>query len=194
MQAPRVYEPPPPPPPPVKSFESRSHTLFGFHLGFAGDLERDGRDESLATTLGFNVRADAPVAKYLLLGPMLQLGVWQPDVTPDQSSNYRVDLDLVVRLRLPISHASTNFQLWTGVPIGFTINVLGDDIPNVSGAGVGWNFGLLLGGAVHFTPKLGLFAELGWLQHKVSHKAEIGQDLDLRLTQWCFNVGFVTRN
>ena len=183
-----------PPPPKVKPFDSRSHTLLGFHLGFAGDVDRDGRGDPLATTLGFNVRGDAPIARYVLLGPMLQLGAWQPDVTPDRSSNYYVDLDLVLRARLPITTATTNVQLWLGVPIGLTLDFLGDEIPNVSPLGFGWNVGVLAGGAVHFTPKFGLFAELGWLQHKISHEAELGQDRDFRLAQWNFNVGFAFRN
>jgi hypothetical protein len=187
----KVYEPPAPP---VKEFAERGHTLLAFHLGLPGDAERDKRDEPLGTTLGFNVRGDAPIASYVLLGPMLQLGAWSPDISPEPSNNYYVDLDLVLRLRAPITTSRFNYQLWLGMPIGVTIDVLGSEVPDVSGLGLGWNIGVLFGGAVHFTPKFGLFAEGGWLQHKLSHSAEVGQDLDFELRQWCLNLGIVVKN
>jgi hypothetical protein len=187
----KVYEPPAPP---VKAFAERAHTLLGFHLGLPGDAEQDERDEPLGTTLGFNVRGDTPIANYVLLGPMLQLGAWSPDISPEPSNNYYVDLDLVLRVRAPITTSRFNYQLWLGMPIGVTIDVLGSEVPDVSGLGLGWNIGVLFGGAVHFTPKLGLFAEGGWLQHELSHSAEVGQDLDFELRQWCLNLGIVVKN
>jgi hypothetical protein len=187
----RVYEPPAPP---VKSFEARSHTLLAFHLGLPGTMDQDGVERELGTTYGFNIRGDAPVAGYVLLGPMLQLGAWSPDTTPETGNNYYVDLDLVIRLRVPITTSTFNYQLWVGMPIGLTLDVLGDDVPNVAGMGVGWNIGVLFGGAVHFTPKFGLFSEAGYLQHKLSHAAELGPDLDFALRQWCLNLGIVVKN
>jgi hypothetical protein len=186
-----VYEPPPPP---VKAFENRSHTLLGFHLGLPGKLERDGAKQALATTLGFNLRADTPIAGYVLLGPMLQLGAWSPDVTPEPSNNYYVDLDLVLRLRAPLTTSKTNYQIWIGVPVGITVSALGDEIPNTPGVGLGWNIGAMFGGAAHFTPKLGAFAEVAWLQHKMSHEPEVGPDLDFELQQWCLNLGIAIKN
>jgi hypothetical protein len=187
----KVYEPPAPP---VKAFEERSHTLLGFHLGLPGKVEQDGRRESLGSTLGFNIRGDAPIASYVLLGPMLQLGAWSPDVTPEPSTNYYVDLALLLRVRAPITTSRFNYQLWLGMPIGVTVDVLGGDIPDVSGLGLGWNIGVLGGAAVHFTPKFGLFAEVGWQQHKLSHSADVGQDLDFELQQWCLNLGIAVKN
>jgi hypothetical protein len=187
----RVYEPPAPP---VKSFEDRSHTLLAFHLGLPGNMDQDGVERDLGSTYGFNIRGDAPVASYVLLGPMLQLGAWSPDTTPETGNNYYVDLDLVIRLRVPITTSTFNYQLWVGMPIGVTIDVLGDDVANVAGAGLGWNIGALFGGAVHFTPKFGLFSEAGYLQHKLSHSAELGPDLDFALRQWCLNLGIVVKN
>jgi len=186
-----VYEPPPPR---VRTFDQRSHGLIGFHLGFAGDVERDSAESPLDSTYGVNVRSDIPVARYLLLGPLFQFGAWRPDTTPTPDRNYYVDIDLAVRARLPITTSSSNFQVWGGVPIGVTLHFLGDDAPGVAATGFGWNVGVLFGGAVHFTPRFGLFAELGWLQHKISHGADVGQDLDFRLTQWNLNVGFALKN
>lgn len=187
----RVYEPPPPP---TKSFEQRSHTLAGFHLGFPGKVERDGEELDAGTTLGFNIRGDTPLAGYVLLGPMLQLGAWSPDVSPEQGSNYYVDLDLVIRLRAPLTTSKFNYQIWVGMPVGISIDVLGDEVEDKSAVGLGWNIGVLFGGAAHFTSKVGMFTELGWLQHKFAHDGEVGPDLDFALRQFCLNIGLVVRN
>jgi hypothetical protein len=186
-----VYEPPPPP---VKGFEERAHTLLAFHLGLPGNMDQDERGQDLGTTFGFNVRSDAPVASYVLVGPMLQLGAWSPDIEPEPGNNYYVDLDFVLRLRAPITTRHLNYQLWVGMPIGVTIDVLGDDVPDVNTFGLGWNIGVLFGGAVHLTQKFGFFAEGGWLQHKIEHSAEVGPDLDFALRQWCLNLGIVVKN
>jgi len=186
----RPYEPAPPP---VKGFDERSHTLLGFHLGLPGSLDTDGHGQDLDTTLGFNLRADQPVAKYVLLGPMVQLGSWRPDVSPEASHNYYVDLDFVLRFRAPITTSTLNYQLWLGMPIGLTLDMLGDGGPDTS-LGLGWNIGVLFGGAVHFTPKLGLFAEVGWEQHRIEHSQDPLPDLDYKLQQALLNVGIVVRN
>jgi hypothetical protein len=194
----RPYEPPPPP---VKGFEERSHTLLGFHLGLPGNVttedgQADGaasRERPLDTTLGFNLRADAPLAKYVLLGPMLQFGSWRPDTTPESDHNYYVDLDLVLRLRAPITTSSLNYQLWLGMPVGITFDVVGSDSANTN-LGLGWNIGALFGGAVHFSPKFGLFGEVGWQQHRISHSRDPEPDLDFKFQQACLNLGIVVRN
>jgi hypothetical protein len=185
----RVYEPPPPP---QVSFEARGHSMIGFHLGFSGDVEQSGTESSLASTLGFNVRGDVPIERYVLIGPLLQFGAWRPESAPNR--NYYADLDFYLRGRIPFPNTPTSFQIWAGIPIGLTMDFLGQDIPETSGVGIGWNVGFLVGGAAHLSPKFGLFAEVGWLQHKISHDSTTGNDLDFRLTQWTFNIGFVLRN
>jgi hypothetical protein len=164
--------------------------MLGFHYGFSGSAEIDPNSNALASTFGFNLRGDVPIERYLVLGPLFQFGSWREDITPEPSHSYYVDADLYVRGRVPITTSSTNFQIWVGVPIGLTFDILGSDVAGGSGAGLGWNVGFLGGGAVHFTPKLGLFAEIGWLQHKVTHDAD-STNVYVRLAQWNLNVGFV---
>jgi len=163
--------------------------MLGFHYGFSGDLEGDPLTNPLASTYGVNLRGDVPIERYLVLGPLFQFSTWRADSDPAPSRSYAFDVDFYARARLPITVKSTNLQFWAGVPIGFTFEILGPTIPGVSEAGLGWNFGVLAGGAVQFTPKLGVFTELGWLQHKVTHEAE--PSLYLRLAQWVWNVGLV---
>jgi len=167
--------------------------LLAFHFGFPGSLHIDDRPVDLDRTLGFNLRADAPIAKYVLLGPMLQLGSWRADMTPPANHNYYIDLDLVLRLRLPITTPGFNYQVWFGAPLGITLDVLGSSSDNAK-LGIGWNTGVLAGGAVHFSRKLGLFVELGWQQHRMSHDRDVGPDLDFALKQTLLNLGFIVRN
>lgn len=183
----RPYEPPPPP---RKEFEELGFAMLGFHWGFPSNLDWDGAPRDADTTLGFNLRADSPVAKYLLLGPMLQFGSWRPSGLGSHS--YYVDLDLLVRLRVPITTKLFNYQLWLGMPLGVSIDYL-RGVPDAE-LGIGWNIGVLGGGAVHFSPKVGLFAELGWAQHRFQHSRDGLSDLDLALRQPFTNLGLVFRN
>jgi hypothetical protein len=165
--------------------------MIGFHYGFSGNVNFPPGEIDLAPTLGVNLRGDVPIEKYLLLGPLFQFGAWRPASPGDPSYSYYVDVDLYVRGRLPITTSSTNFQIWAGVPVGLTFNMLGSGVaPNVSGAALGWNIGVLGGAAVHFSPKVGVFTEIGWLQHKFTHSGD-PQSLYVRVSQMNFNVGFV---
>jgi hypothetical protein len=168
--------------------------MMGFHYGFGGEVEQGAAGIPADSTFGFNLRGDVPVERYLLLGPLLQFGAWRPDTSPTPSRNFYIDLSLFVRARLPITTESTNFQLWAGVPIGVSFDIFGDDVAGASAVGLGWNVGVSVGGAVHFSPKLGLFAEVGWLQHKIRHSSDAGPPLDLRVAQGVFNLGFVFRD
>ena len=165
--------------------------MLGFHYGFSGDI-KEPVSAPLVSTFGFNLRGDVPVEKYLVLGPLFQFGTWRPDTNPAPDRSYYVDIDFYPRVRLPITTPKIDFQLWAGVPIGLTLDFWGPDVPGVSTVGIGWNYGLMLGGAVHFTPKIGLFTEVGWVQHKATHDSE--PNLYLHLSQWVLNVGFVFRD
>jgi hypothetical protein len=186
----------PPLPPPVRLFGDQGFFMLGFHYGFSGNVEFESTLQSsvpMVSTYGFNLRGDVPVERFLVLGPLLQFGAWRADIAPEPSRSYYIDVDLYIRGRIPITAGSTNFQIWAGVPIGLTFDILGSDVPGASGAGIGWNVGFLGGGAVHFTPKFGLFSEIGWMQHKVTHDAE-PSTVYVRLAQWNLNLGFVFRD
>jgi hypothetical protein len=199
-----ITEPPPPggeaivepPPPPLKGFDRRAHSLVGFHLGFPGSATLSNAEGDLATTYGFNLRSDIPVARYLLLGPLLQFGAWLPEIAgQDQNHHYYVDVDFYLRGRVPFDTPGVDFQLWAGIPIGLTVNILSGDVdPAVSGVGFGWNVGALAGGAAHFSKEFGLFSEFGYLQHKGRHSVEGADSIDFTLLQWVFNVGFVFKS
>ncbi len=190
--APRLDEPAPPPLLPT-SFADRTHSAIGFHLGFGGSVERSGVGADADATLGFNIREDIPVARYLLVGPLFQFGAYRPSEPGTVTRSYYVDIDLYVRGRIPLELSPIGLELWGGVPIGLTLSFLGSDqSAALDSFGIGWNVGVLVGGAVHFTRKFGMFAEIGWLQHKMSHDVSVGRgDVGFRLAQGNFNIGFI---
>jgi hypothetical protein len=169
--------------------------MIGLHLGLGGSDDVNGSSEDLATTYGVNFRADYPVVRYLLLGPMFQFGAWREDIeNPTPTRDYYADLDFYLRGRVPIDLGTMAAQFWAGIPVGITLSFLGSDRAEIhNGIALGWNIGVLLGGAIHFTRKFGLFAELGWMQHKMSHSSDTTgvADADFRLSQTNLNVGFV---
>jgi hypothetical protein len=190
---PSVAEPPPPPLP-KRGLAERSYSAIGFHLGFGGSVERGGATRDMDATLGFNLRGDVPVYKYLLIGPLIEFGAWRPSVSGSSPSrNYYLDVDFFLRGRIPIDLDSIGLQVWAGIPIGLTLDFLGNDEGRaLEGFGIGWNFGVLVGGAIHFNSKFGMFTEIGWLQHKMSHDASSGSgSADFRLSQGVWNIGFI---
>jgi hypothetical protein len=179
-----------PPPPPRRSFAELSHSMLAFHYGFSQTVEVGGDDGPRSSVLGVNARTDMPVVKYFVVGPLLEFGTYEPA--------YYFDLDITLRVRLPIEAGATRFQFWAGMPIGLTFSFLKDDFarsfaPDLDGFALGWNVGVLLGGAVHFSREFGLFTELGWQQHKMSHDRVTTGSVGLVLDPWIWNVGFVFR-
>lgn len=184
-------------------FAERIHSALGFHMGFGGKLESSSDlgdvDQDLDTTYGVNLRSDLPVARYLLLGPLFQLGVYRSDRDPKPNRDYYVDVDLYVRGRIPIEFERLALQVWGGIPIGLTLSFLGSTSSGTSGTrnelsgfGVGWNYGFLVGGAIHFSKTFGMFAEAGWMSHRASHDfANRSGDVSLKLSQTNLNLGFM---
>lgn len=176
-----------PPPPRRIPFEERTHSMIAFHYGFPSDLELNDEATPTESVLGVNLRSDVPVAGYLLVGPMLEFGSYEP--------GYYFDLDFYARARVPIDAKSVQFQIWAGVPVGLTFSFLsGDFARNLEGFALGWNIGVLLGGAVHFSRQFGIFTEGGWQQHLMSHDRVGGGSLSMALKPWIWNVGFVFRD
>lgn len=189
-----VYEPPRPPPRVAKPFDEQPFSMLAFHWGFSGKLEQSGIERSLDSTLGVNLRADFPIASYVLIGPMFQFGAWHPEGAP--SHNYYIDVDLFLRGRIPIDLGDQRVQIWGGIPIGLGAGLLGSsNVPGVADSGWGWNVGGMVGAAVHWRSGFGLFTELGWLQHRLSHERQGGGgQLDYRVAQWILNVGIALKN
>jgi hypothetical protein len=124
---------------------------------------------------------------------LFQLGAWRPDVPNPPGRNYYFDIDFFVRGRVPITTDDIAFQVWLGVPVGLTLNFLsGDYQAQLDTFAFGYNYGFLLGGAVHFSKKFGMFVEVGWMTHRVSHdRVEASGSTDFEVSQSVANFGFI---
>ena len=165
-------------------------------MGGSGDISGNV-DFDLNNTYGLSVRSDTPIARYILLGPVVNFGLWQPDLGADPPGrSFFIDLALFLRARIPIETPKTNYQIWAGVPLGVTASIANGDYGGIQGLGPGWNIGVMLGGAVHFSKKLGLMAEGGWQQHRMHHPGDAPglPASDFRLSQTVVNLGFIFKN
>jgi hypothetical protein len=190
QETPAVAEPPAPLAP--RGFADRDYSGLAFHMGFGGSVSRNGVSSDLDTTLGVSIRGDIPIIRYMLIGPLVNFGSWRPDIS-GSSHGYYLDIDFYLRGRIPIDLDKIGLSFWAGIPIGFTMNFLDGNLgAGLDGFGIGWNVGVLVGGAVHFTPRFGMFSEIGWLQHKMSHDGRDGSpSADFTLSQGIFNIGFI---
>jgi hypothetical protein len=165
--------------------------MLAFHYGFPSDLEVAGEDRPSDSVLGINLRTDTPIAKYVLIGPMLEFSWYEP--------GYTFDLDLYLRGRIPIDAGTVKLQFWAGVPLGLSFSFLSDDFstsfrPDLQGFALGWDVGVLAGGAIHLSRQFGLFTEFGWQRHDVSHPRSTDGSVELVLESPVWNVGLVFRD
>jgi hypothetical protein len=188
-----IYEPPPPPPRANRGFGSEPHSALAFHLGMGGTTKAGSTEAQLDNTYGASVRSDFPVVEYLLLGPLIQVGAWRPDLSPTIARSVYADIDFYLRGRVPFDLESVDLQVWAGVPIGLSLSSLTVDLTqSVERFGVGWNCGVLAGAAIHFTEAFGLFAEGGFVWHDLSHHRLVGTgNQHRRIAQSNLNVGFM---
>jgi hypothetical protein len=178
-----VVEPPVPKP---VAFANRSYQMLAFHYGFPSDVEFNGEKGAHGSALGVNLRSDVPVVPYFLVGPMLEFASYDP--------GYYFDLDLLLRARLPIDAKSVQFQLWVGMPVGLTFSFLRERYAReFDSFALGWNIGVLGGGAIHLSREFGLFTEFGWQQQKMTHDRVTGGSVKFRLAPVVWNIGLVFR-
>jgi hypothetical protein len=197
-------------------------------LGFSGDMDvsTDGfRVGGAAVDLGESASLDFtpevafgggviymhPLMKYFALGGRFAVLSWRSDDDGPGDRNLAFDLAAVPQLRLPLSAA---VELYVSVPIGITLDLLneldGSAALSIAGvmagasieadAGVGWNLAGLFGVRFAVASGFGLFAEMGYGLHQVSHdvrvragvgdlSTEAAADFDVSWSQIAFDVG-----
>lgn len=165
--------------------------IFGFHLGAGGELQDDESDEGidLEPTPGMHLRFDFPIGTYFALGPAFFGGAWTVDLSGfgggsvDRSGYF--DADLYPRFRYPFAAGDMRFDVYAGLPIGYTLVIFNDDLGLADDTEHGWNIGALFGGQVFFGGSVGLMVELGWMRHAV-HSAPGGE---IFWNQFVLNLG-----
>jgi hypothetical protein len=195
-------------------------------LGFAGKVDLAAGSVRLGNTtitangngdsnydaevaIGGALRYMRPLHRYFALGARIAVQSWRSDSNADTGRNIAFDLSLLPQGRVPLSHT---IELYLSIPVGLTFDVLNEidasaDIPALmTGAsvdadpGFGWNLGFMFGSRFAVSRDVGLFAEIGYAVHRVSHDinfdAQVGGvggkvvvDLDVMWSQLALNAG-----
>lgn len=185
-------------------------------LGFAGDMEVEvsegaSIDFTPDVAFGGGVIYMHPLLQYFALGGRFAVLSWRSDSDGPGSRNLAFDLAAVPQLRLPLAAA---VELYVAVPVGITLDLLNElegsadlSFAGVSAgasvdadAGVGWNIAGMVGARFAVSSGFGLFAEIGYGLHQVSHdvrvqlgvgaaSTEATADLDVSWSQVALNVG-----
>ncbi|MFW6052116.1 MAG: hypothetical protein ACODAU_13140 [Myxococcota bacterium] len=158
--------------------------------GFGGEADVDfdalvssSWDADLNPSVGLGTLVDYPVIPYLAVGGMFRLQFLHVDGVDDDAST-AMDLSLLLRARYPFEKGEVYF----GVPVGFSMLWVNDDInPDLDG-GPGWNVGLLAGGQYLITDAIGIFGHLGGLFRGSNHDVP-GTDVDITTKQFILEGG-----
>lgn len=160
-------------------------------LGFGGDADLitgiDFLDGSLALdpTVGFGVRFEAAVQRYVALGASFELLTLQWEGMGSTREEV-LDFDGFLRSRYPIElpDAGLTLEPYLSVPVGFSMAVLEDQDGDGEKVWPGWNIGVLAGLYVVLEElPLGFFVELGWRHHQVYNEEDTigGEPLGQRI-------------
>jgi hypothetical protein len=179
--------------------------------GAALDVSAGPTDFSPGLGIGGGVIYMHPLAQYFALGGRFALQSWRSDADGSGDRNLAFELAAVPALRLPLSAA---VELYLAVPIGITLDLLNELDQSASlsiagttagasldaDAGVGWNLAGLFGVRFFVSSGFGLFAEVGYALHRVSHDVrfqvglagaatEAAADLDVSWSQIALDLG-----
>jgi len=177
------------------------YLAVGLMLGLAGEVQIDAAsvsggggeimvdpDDDSDVDAEFGIGGGAqyivPLHRYFALGGKFALLTWRSDAESEGSRNLAFDLALVPQARLPVARS---VELYLSVPIGLTLNLLNEvegsasvSFPFVTATGsveadpgFGWNLAALLGARFALARELGIFTELGYSLHSVSHDVEV---------------------
>jgi opacity protein-like surface antigen len=138
-----------------------------------------------------------PLHRYFALGGKFALLSWRSDSDAEGGRNLAFDIALVPQGRLPLSAA---VELYLSVPIGVTLDLLNEvetssmlAAPLVTGgveagAGFGFNLAALVGARFALAREFGIFTELGYSLHGVSHDVDANARVAGVSTQITFEV------
>ncbi len=179
-------------------------------LNFGGEGTLDGGpvlgvnttiEDDLEPAYGLGLAYMHPVIEILALGGQLSVISWNSESAADADvdRNLLVDISFVPQLNFDIAIV----ELYASVPVGFTLDFIGDDTAFSNGAasasvgtGIGYHVGILIGARLGLTRSFGLLGEIGYMAHGFSHEVEgmvLGatatNDVDVTLGQLVLNLG-----
>ena len=157
-----------------------------FDLAFAGaaHYDPDGSafevDVDLAPTFGFGLRFEYPILRYLAVGALFAFRSFNPDDAFSDERQEALDIDALIKGRLPMNVGGMTLIPYLALPIGGTVWFI-EDNDNYRGI----NTGLLAGAEfVLDGVPLSLFTEIGWRAHRVARNGDV-----LSTHQFAWNIG-----
>ncbi len=161
-------------------------------LGFGGEVDFGAApgDPELDTTVGFGVRYEAPLHRYVSVGGHLETTFWRTELmdAANLDRNVHLDLDGFVMGRYPIRLRKFDLVPYLLLPIGLTISFPSfNDLDN----GPGWNIGLLAGTQFIFSEHFGVMTELGFMRHDTRNDVNGGPSVDIEIMQFRLHLGAV---
>lgn len=157
-----------------------------FGVGFAGDARLRGRGPNLrgrlAPTLGFGLRFEKPIVRFLAIGGLFEFNSYNVDDGRDRRDS-SMDIDVWVKGRYSLRAGNLRLVAYGGVPLGATV-LFAEDTDNLRG----FNTGLLAGLELVFG-RFAPFLEIGWRHHWVRRKFDFGDDAKFISNQARINFG-----
>lgn len=186
--------------------EVKSASTTAENLGITVEGDGETAEADMEVSFGGAIQYIYPLHRYFALGGRLGALSWRSDAG-EGDRNLVFDLAIVPQLRLPLSAA---VELYLGVPIGLSLDLLNELDRSVGGAGasasveadagIGFNLAALLGARFALAREVGLFTEFGYSLHSVSHDIhfrggiagagiDVTAEIDLSWWQLAWNVG-----
>jgi hypothetical protein len=114
--------------------------------------------DSWGATLGPSVGVEVPIHKYFSLG-----GLFNANFGLSGGFNVILDFDAVAKGFYPLRIGDHDAAVYGSVPIGLSVGVF--SALGITGAGAGFNFGIIPGFQFYINDSWGVFTELGFNFH-----------------------------
>jgi hypothetical protein len=185
----------------AQEIEDRSLRLTGgLVLGMAGELDLNVGDletnGDLDPSIGFDVRAELPVADFLVIGGWFQFLSVEREVTGAEREE-TVSIDGFLRGRWVVEAVRGELFLepYVLVPIGLSLAFLPDGDGSGDDVWAGFNTGVLAGLQVLHGSGFGGYLEVGWRHAQVFLEEQVPIFGDVRsslvLNEFALNLGVV---
>ena len=181
----------------AQEIEDRSLRLTGgLVLGMAGELDLNVGDletnGDLDPSIGFDVRAEAPVADFLAIGGWFQFLTVEGDgMSSEREETLSFDAFLRGRWVFEVVAGDLYLEPYVLVPIGLSLAVLGAD----DDVWAGFNTGVFGGLQVLHGSGFGGYLEVGWRHAQVFREDDVPIFGDVQsslvLNEFALNLGVV---
>lgn len=172
---------------------NRVGLVFGGEFGGESDVHADGDlgegtvSLDLDPSIAAGLRLVHPMQTYVTLAAELRFIRWRNEDAEDRNTLF--DFSVMPAARYVFDLGSVELEPYLGLPLGLTVNLFNEDLPDVGKGSVGFHIGLFAGITLQLPFGLGIFLETGWLHHQAFDKGESDTRYRLVLNQAVFHAG-----